>query len=228
MNVADACFRQFSLARSDALSQEQFVQWMRAGGACVVTKDAAALTHYQPLVHKNVVVTFDMLVAPLPAGMNDPKTMYTLPKNDDPRLQMYLFLLSVTSSCVDQLAAFAAEMNFSICDEVLIDAIKSQCDPHGDVARSSFIAAIAMILLKRYNIEVNESKELLLEKSVRLSADGQDSVSIRKGLGSLFDCLDYHHTHFVSASLLVGSLGLLSSGSIDSRLRVSSKGGGHT
>lgn len=54
----------------------------------MVTKDATALTHYQPLVHKNVVVTFDMLVAPLPSGMNDPKTMYTLPKNDDPRLQM--------------------------------------------------------------------------------------------------------------------------------------------
>lgn len=119
-------------------------------------------------------------------------------------------------------------MNFTICDEVLISAIKSQCDPHGDVARSSFIAAISRIILQRYNIEVNESKELLLESSVRLSNEGQDSVSIRKGLGSLFDCLDYHNTHFVNASLLVGSLGLLSSGSIDSRLNVRSNCWGHT
>lgn len=87
-NVADACFQQFCLERSAALSQTQFVQWMHDGGSCVITKDCTALTHYQPLVNKHVVVSFDMLVEPLPAGMSNPKTMYAVPQNDDTRLQM--------------------------------------------------------------------------------------------------------------------------------------------
>lgn len=219
MNVADACFNHFNLARASALTQEQFVHWTRSVGWCVITKNSSEVAYYEPLA-KNVVLTFETLLAPLPAGIQDPKNMYLLPPTEDPRLQVCVKRVCVTRRCADQLASFASGMNFTVCDDTLIAAIKRQCDPDGEVARSSFIASISMIILQRYTIEVNETNELLLERAVKLSSESADTQSIRRGLGKLFDSLDHHHTHFVNAALLIGSLGLLSEGSIDSRLRV--------
>ena len=120
---------------------------------------------------------------------------------------------------IDRLASFASLMNFSVCDNEIIEIIHWQEDPNGAVTRSSFIASVSVVIIKHYQQRVNEDRELQLQESIHIDMNGKDAENVRKGLGRLFDALDVLGSKRLPATELVAMLGLLSQGDIDSRLQ---------
>ena len=116
---------------------------------------------------------------------------------------------------IDRLASFASLMNFSVCDNEIIEIIHWQEDPNGAVTRSSFIASVSVVIIKHYQQRVNEDRELQLQESIHIDMNGKDAENVRKG----FDALDVLGSKRLPATELVAMLGLLSQGDIDSRLQ---------
>ena len=120
---------------------------------------------------------------------------------------------------IDRLASFASLMNFSVCDNEIIEIINWQEDPNGAVTRSCFFASVSVVIIKHYQQRVNEDRELQLQESIHIDMNGKDAENVRKGLGRLFDALDVLGSKRLPATELVAMLGLLSQGDIDSRLQ---------
>ena len=123
----------------------------------------------------------------------------------------------LSPSIIDRLSSFARLLNFTVCDDKIVDVVFPQKDPSGSVTRSSFVASVSDVILKHYQQYVKEDCSLrLLSSDTTLSEE--DAQSTRRGLERLFDALDVTGSRRLPGSVLVAMLGLLSQGTIDDRL----------
>lgn len=109
-------------------------------------------------------------------------------------------------------------LNFTVCDNEIVEVVTPQKDPNGAVTRSSFVASVSDVILKHYQQTVIEDCELRL---LSVSGDPYESGlrSTRRSLERLFDALDVVGSRRLPGSVLIAMLGLLTQGTMEERLR---------
>lgn len=97
--------------------------------------------------------------------------------------------------------------------------LEKQMDPRGDIARSSFVNGMSLVILHMFVTNENEQRELNLLESTSVQKEEESLQPIKQGLSSIFNCLDINKS-LVPASQIIAVLCLLSKDPIEVCLRV--------
>lgn len=89
-NVATACFQSFGLARSDSLSQDQFMQWLKSNGPFSISKDSSEVSVYpHPNRSQDWLITYEVLCQDVSPQLLQARDMYASNDSSQADLQMY-------------------------------------------------------------------------------------------------------------------------------------------